>query len=304
MSEGRFLSGGRAGAARRWRGELVSFPVDRDSRLDGFLVRPRGRAAWLAVFVHGMFSNFYRSELKQAFFDALPAAGVAVLSINTRGADSATADERFSDSLADIDAALGLGRALGFRHFVLIGHSTGCQKSLHHLDRRCPTDVAGLVLLAPCDDYAIARRDLGRRWALTVARARRLVAAGRGGQVIGPPAMPLTARRFLSLAIRRRVEASLFDYGGPMRAFRRLATPVFVVFGDREEYAVLPVEAMLSRLAGLRPDGGVSAATIRGGDHSFHGREAATAQAVAQWVAALRGARSAPRARGRPGADV
>ena len=40
--------------------------------------------------------------------------------------------------------------------------------------------MAGLVLLAPADDYAATRRDLGKRFEKKVAWARKKVAAGQG----------------------------------------------------------------------------------------------------------------------------
>jgi len=270
---------------RRWRGELVCLPVGRGRRrLDGFFA-PASRPEAAAVYVHGMFSNFYRSELKKAMLSHLPAAGVSLLSVNTRGAERGTLDEPFGACLADLDAALEFIRRTGGRRLGLIGHSTGCQKSLHYLDRRRPPDVRAFVALAPADDRAILRRELGRRWARALAQARAMAAGGRGGEPV--PGLPhlFTARRFLSLADERSIEASLFDYEGPMRAWRRLGTPTLVLFGDREEYAVRPVRWMLRRLAALRP-GATWTRTVRGADHGFHGREREVAVEVARWLAA------------------
>jgi pimeloyl-ACP methyl ester carboxylesterase len=231
-----------------------------------------------------MGSNFYRSGLKKAFLDMALAGGPAVLSFNNRGAERGTEDESFAGCLADLDAALRFGRAEGYRRFILAGHSTGCQKIVHYQARRQRTEVAGLVLLAPADDYAICRRDLGRRFGATVARARARVAAGRGREPVTGLHEVFSARRFLSIADRRRPEAAVFDYEGPMRAFRAIEIPVLALFGAREEFAVLPVAGMLDRLAALHPPGRVTTRAIPGADHGFHGRERRVAAVVRDWI--------------------
>ncbi len=268
-------------------GALVTLAATRRLRLDGFLVRPPRTTRTLLVLVHGMGSNFYRSELKKAFLDLAPAGGPAVLSFNNRGAERGTEDESFAGCLADIDAALRFGRKAGFRRFVLAGHSTGCQKIVHYQSLRRPADVVGLVLLAPADDFAICRRDLGRRFGATVARARARVAAGRGREPVAGLHEVFSARRFLSLADRRRAEAAVFDYEGPMRAFRAIGIPVLAAFGAREEFAVMPVARMLDRLAALHPPGRVTTRAIPGADHGFHGRERRVAAVVRDWLLSL-----------------
>lgn len=265
-------------------GALITLPVTRRLRLDGFLCRPPRPTRTLLVFVHGMGSNFYRSGLKKAFFDLALAGGPAVLSFNNRGAERDTADESFAGCLADLDAALRFGRSAGFRRFVLAGHSTGCQKIVFYQSRRRRADVAGLVLLAPADDFAICRRDLGRRFDAVVARARALVTAGRGREPIAGMHEVFSARRFLGIADRTRAEAAVFDYERPMRAFRSLRVPVLALFGSREEFAVMPGTQMLARLAALHPLGRVATRTVPGADHGFHRREAAVAATVRSWI--------------------
>lgn len=272
----------------RRTGELVSWTPPDGLRLDGFYAPAPPQAPSnlpLAVFIHGMFSNFYRSPLKLAFLDELPPLGVPVLSINNRGAETGTTHEVFEASLHDLDAAVSFSQEIGRRHVVLIGHSTGCQKALHWADIRRACGLAALVLLAPCDDYAIVRRELGPRWRATIARARARVRSRRGHEiVVGRDTMHFTARRFLSLADPRRREAALFRYDGPMRAFRRLRIPTFIAFGDREPYAVQPVSTMLARLRSLRPDDRLVTTIVQGADHSFHPCESQVARRVADWL--------------------
>ncbi len=278
-------------AAGRWirrPGELVTWCAPDGLRLDGFYApAPRDSPSpWpLVILIHGMFSNFYRSPLKSALFEHLPRAGLPLLSINNRGAEAGTAHEVFEASFRDLDAAVSFAREIGRHRVVLIGHSTGCQKALHWADRRRARGLAALVLLAPCDDCAIVRRELGPQWRAMIRRARAKVRSGRGDELlVTRNPMCFSARRFLSLADPRRREASLFRYDGPMRAFRRLRCPTLAAFGDREPYAVRPVAEMLARLRALRPDGRLDTVIVHGADHSFHPRESEIARLIAQWL--------------------
>ncbi len=268
-------------------GELVAFPAPgrrRTRMLDGFYRPAPAQNAPLVLFVHGMGSNFYRSGLKKAFLEAAPALRLAILSFNNRGAERGTEDEKFRTCLADLDAAAAYARRRGHRKLVLVGHSTGCQKIAYWQARRQRSAVAGLVLLAPADDYAVNRRDLGRRFESKVAWARKRVAAGRGDAPIAGLYERFAAERFLSLADERAVEANVFRYAGALTQFRRVKCPVLAVFGEREEFAVLPPAEMLAILRRRTKSRDFDDWLIPGADHGFHGCEAELALAVCQWA--------------------
>ncbi len=267
-------------------GALVELPA-RGRRLDGFWRHDAARRRRLFVLVHGMGGHFYRSALKKELMARLGEADCDVLSFNNRGSGEGVNTERFSDCLADLDAALAFGRRAGYRRFVLGGHSTGCQKIAYFQLRRRDPAVEALIHLAPGDDQAILRRDLGAAgMARMTARARRRVRAGQGDEPVsegdGLPEFcrAFSARRFLSIADPDRVEARLFHYEGDLRLFSRLRLPMLVLFGSREEFACLPLPAMRDRLHAATRSGRFEFAIIRGADHGFHGHERAAADAV------------------------
>jgi len=194
-----------------------------------------------------------------------------LLSFNNRGADGAVVDERFEDCLADLDAAIHFGQSRGYRRFILLGHSTGCQKIIYHQARRAHPQVAGLVLLAPGDDYAIAQHDAGRGFARYVNQAQRLVNEGRGDTVMPPQCLGFTARRYLSIADPRKTEAKIFNYEGRLSHFRRVTCPMLLLFGSAEEYACLSVETMHDILRRATNSTRFEDTVIPGADHGFHG---------------------------------
>lgn len=268
-------------------GALVAFPAGggrKPRMLDGFY-RPAGsRSAPLLVFVHGMGSNFYRSALKKAFLDAAPPRGCAMLAFNNRGAERGTEDEPFGACLHDLDGALAFARRRGHRRIIFIGHSTGCQKIVYWQARRQRRGVAGLVLLAPADDHAVLRRDLGRRFAQKVAWARKQVAAGRGTAPVTGLYERFTAARFLGLADPRAPEAGVFRYAGTLSRFRRVRCPVLAVFGTAEEFAAIPPAEMLAILRRKTRSRAYTGWLVPDANHGFKGCEAKVARRVCRWA--------------------
>lgn len=266
-------------------GRLVAMPVPGTKAvLDGFLACGRTRKRSLLLFVHGMTSNFYRSPLKKAFMLAAARSSFDVLSFNNRGSDENTADERFRDCIADIDAALRFGRALGYRSFVLAGHSTGCQKIACHQALRARADVAALILLGLGDDYAIVKRELGRRLGAWVSRARRLVRSGHGDTRLPACCLGFSARRFLSIADRSQLEAKLFDLDGPMTHYGRIRAPILAVFAGADEYATKPVPEMARILCDKSRSTVFESIIIPGVDHGFRSRQLQVARTVLDWL--------------------
>ncbi|MDD2239187.1 MAG: alpha/beta fold hydrolase [Kiritimatiellae bacterium] len=268
-------------------GQLVAFPVA-DGRMlrrrDGFY-RPGSQAdAPLLIFVHGMGSNFYRSELKKAFLEMAPAFGMGVLSFNNAGAERETETERFGACLHDLDGAAEFARRRGHRTLILVGHSTGCQKIVYWQARRQHPAVAGLVLLAPADDHAILRRDFGRRFDGKVAWARRQVEAGRPEALVTGLYQSFGAARFLSVANPRATEAGLFRYDGPLTYFRRIRCPLLAVFGENEEFAVIPPAEMLAILRRKSTSVDFTDWLVPAADHGFHECQVELALAICEWA--------------------
>ncbi len=279
-----------------WRlpGSLVAFP-SRGRRLDGFWRHDDKQRGCLFVLVHGMGGDFYHSVLKKTLMGRAASADCDVLSFNNAGAGEGVRTERFSDCLADLDAALAFGRRAGYQRFVLAGHSTGCQKIAYYQARRADPAVEALVHLAPGDDHAILRRDLGESGLRRLTTwARRRVKAGHGGDPLpaggGVPGfcVGFSARRFLSIADPDSLEARIFQYDGGLRVFSRLTLPMLVLFGTREEYACLPLAGMEARLKAATASRHFVFKAIRGADHGFHGHERETADAVTAFLKPVR----------------
>lgn len=278
-------------------GKLVSFLASDGLILNGFLTGKRGSGKCI-VYVHGMTGNFYYGRMPLALAENVRARGFSTFVINTRGHDMlgsgrfakgarrrvpiGTMVEKFEDSIKDLDGALRFLRGMGYREFFLVGHSTGCQKILYYQHVRMRSDVKALVFLAPDDDYNLNRRNLGKRWKGMVERARAL-SRTKSGNVYNPK-FPFSPARFLSVADPRRIEARLFNYDGSLAEFSGIRTPMYVVFGTRDEGAVKPVRDYISILWENTSSDNFGSLIIKNARHSFSGYEDTVARAVTAWL--------------------
>ncbi len=279
-------------------GKLVTFLATDGLVLHGFLVEGRVKKGCI-VYVHGMSSNFYKSTLSKRLAAMAPRYGYSTFMINTRGHDilsngnvlsgrrhrrvlNGTAVESFEESSNDIEGALRFLKSIGYRRFVLAGHSTGCQKILYYQYKRKASKVCALVLLAPDDDYNLNRKELGRRWNGLVGRARTLVRARKGKTY--DESLPFAPARFLSIADPGRVEARLFNYDGALREFASVTAPIYVAFGTKDEGAVKPASEyirILRERTGSRKFGSL---LISGARHSFRGHEDELSRETMKWL--------------------
>ncbi len=283
---------GNRQAKAKWavKGSLVAFPAvggRKPRMLDGFYRPASKKGSPLMVFVHGMGSNFYRSALKKAFLEAAPVLGLGILSFNNRGAERGTEDETFRTCLLDLDAAVDFARCHGHKKIVFVGHSTGCQKIVYGQAVRRYSEVAGLALLAPSDDYAVLKRDLGRRFDAKEAWARKQVADGKGDTQVSGLYERFTAARFLSIADPRATEANVFRYAGPLTQFRRVTCPLLAVFGEEEEFAAISPAEMLTVLRRTTRSTDFDEMLIPGTGHSFKECEMELALTVCAWAKEL-----------------
>ncbi len=269
-------------------GHLVhlTLPGRRERHLDGFWVtaKRKPRTRQLLVFVHGMGSNFYKSQFKKAWMRLAPPRGIDVFCFNNRGCEADVADETFIDCLADIDAALAFARHEGYREIYLLGHSTGCQKIMYYQHKRKPRDVKALLLTAPGDDLAIARRDLGKDYDKWIHRARELVHSGKGENRLPPKCLSFSARRFVSAADPRSLEANLFRLDGDLKIFRKLTLPILAVFPEEEQYACIPVREAGEMLRRASRSKHFANLYIPRADHSFRGEEEACVRECLCWL--------------------
>jgi pimeloyl-ACP methyl ester carboxylesterase len=174
------------------------------------------------IFLHGTGgASIFESKRTNALARELTSRGLAFFPFNNRGAylmrrlrtrrgkstrnvSGGMSHEIIRECVADIDGAIRMLRARGFREFYLAGHSTGANKIAVYDARKDRNPVRGYILIAGGDDTGLMYDQLGRRrFQATLTRARAMIKAGRADELVpkGISDLPLSWKSFYDLSV-------------------------------------------------------------------------------------------------------
>ena len=269
------------------RTELVSIATD-TLPLDGAFHWPDDRPTTGAVLLfHGNTMNFYVGA-PRFLPPVLTRLGFACLAFNRRGHDILSIrDSRAAEGAAfqltqegidDNNYAAAWLAERGFPRPVVIGHSNGGMLAVKHVSDHPETPAMVLLSAHGGGRGGIKRSSraglmAGERLAEITAEARRLVAAGRGRDLMLMPGWwyVITAESFLD---------RMTEMPDVLELAPRVGCPTLYVRGDREDRDTYPAEAFKERAGSP-----VDVAIVPDCDHFYIGREAAICDLVADWLA-------------------
>jgi len=269
------------------RTSLVSIPTDTEP-LDGALYEPdAGGAVGAVLLFHGNTTNFY-SGPSRFLPPYLVRCGLACLAFNRRGHDIlgvrdsrepvGAALQTTREAVADNRIAAEWLTTRGFAHPVVIGHSNGGMLAVCHVAER-PLTPALVLLSAHCGGAELAAR-ISRAGLLArdqlddvTARARALVAAGRGRELLLLPGWwyVISAASFVDL---------LTEVPAIVELAPRIGCPTLYLRGDNEPRELYPAEDFRARTAAP-----CTVEIVPHCDHFYVGREEEVAARVVSWLA-------------------
>jgi pimeloyl-ACP methyl ester carboxylesterase len=258
----------------------------------------------LLVMVHGS-GGSYREAPQSGLGPRLSAKGYASLAINTRQHDDKINTDNFLDLRRDIDAAVQVGRALGYKTVVLQGHSLGNIQVQFYAATNWDHDIKAVLLLGAFANLPWKSRNI---LVQDEERFRQLVAASmkslREGTLdrIMPVKMrfstpvssalaeaPMTGQHFLTY---RWEKTSVAD--GTFW-IHRIPTPILMI-RDQSDGGVAPFEPYML-LSAAHSDGSLvnkidyvllpdsKPVSLKG--HYFDGNEQPLADVIVNWLADL-----------------
>jgi len=267
---------------------LQAFKTDDKETLHGLLFTPRQRKSELALLmVHGVAMNFYLPPLP-TLGQALADLGYHCFVINTRGHDwiaragnltkfGGAAYETFEQSALDFDGALGFLAELGYRRFILVGHSLGCVKSLLYQGSRQRNDVIGVISCSCPRQFYSARAEEQPEFKALMAKAEALTAANKGDEFLwawtsGSIGI-FTARTYVAKYGPHEINDVRRDAG-------RLGSPHLIIVGGAE-HPFFPRYAQE-----LAAAGGASATykIVPGANHFYTKHEPEVVEILADWL--------------------
>ncbi len=255
------------------------------------------------VWLHGLTSSAWS---RHALMEMLAQGDTAVLSFSNRGHDTVTTVQKgkkrvtagggaevFTECVDDIDGAVAFSRSHGAKEVILVGHSTGCQKSVYWAFNRKSKGINGIVLLAPLSDWASANAMKNEKPLLKGAtqKARALIKAGKPHAFLPNGAWhhPVTAQRFLSLFTPESTEQSIFPYFDERapKMLAKVTVPVLALFAGKDEYSDRPAKKLEQWFSAHPPLGGMTVATVPRVEHSFKGGEEAVVGHTTAWLSRI-----------------
>jgi pimeloyl-ACP methyl ester carboxylesterase len=267
--------------------ELVSIEADTEP-LSGLYYEPEGGAtAGAALVMHGNCKNFYTGP-SRFLPPRLVESGFACLAYNRRGHDvvvtphgrepSGGAFQLIEQAIDDNRRAADWLARRGFPAPVVIGHSNGGMLAIRHCAERPETPAMVLLSAHVGGRDFVERVSRGGLLALDrvdeiTQRARELVAAGRGRELIVLPGWywVITAESFLDI---------LTNVLDGLALAAQIRCPVLYIRGDKESKEAYPAEQFAAR-AGGRCDVRI----LPNCDHFYTGEEAQVCDVVTAWLA-------------------
>ncbi|MEK7156489.1 MAG: alpha/beta fold hydrolase [Patescibacteria group bacterium] len=209
------------------------------------------------VWVHGLGSSMFS---KLGIVDELVDKKTAVLMFNNRGHSkvvsvattkgkgilAGSAHEKFIDCADDIQGVVNFVRRRGVKNVFLVGHSTGCQKSMFWGHKK-GKGVKSIVLLAPIDDRSAEVHVRGKKKVEELlTRARELMGSGKRTHLVsqGTDSNLFNAQRYISLCSGKGPEA-MFSYAqakGSSQIVRSVRLPILAVFAEDDEFGDRPAK--------------------------------------------------------------
>lgn len=268
--------------------ELLSFTTTDNETLHGLLFKPAAQPSDTALLmVHGVAMNFYLPPLA-TFGQALAERGHHCFVINTRAHDwinragdltgfGGAAYEKFEDSELDYDGALNRLTALGYKRFILVGHSLGCIKSLMYQGTRQRQDVIGVISCSCPKQFYSARAADQQDFKEVMAQAESMIGSGRGKEFLWAKASGALALFSADTYVNKYGKHEKNDvrpHAG------RLGCPHLAIAGGAEHRYFAEYAAELAQAGGAS----ASCQMVPGSDHFYNGHESAVIEIIEEWL--------------------
>lgn len=286
--------------------ELIDLVTPNSYQLHGVWVGPSNPKK-VFIFVHGLTSNLFSGRMIFPLVDK----DTAVLSFNNRGRDiisklkhlnpshpkgydsevAGTAHEVFEDCVDDIQGAVSFAQSRNVKEVYLVGHSTGCQKSVFYLSKtKNKQKVSGAVLICPVSDYTTTSIEADKtQYENALKFAQKEVEEGRAHTLIPTEYWPnelLDAQRFISLYTPDSSE-EVFCYsqkGKEPAILKSVTAPLMPIIAGSDEYLDRPAVELLSWFKANNNSNKYKGVIIDGALHNLSGYEEKLRDEINAWA--------------------
>ena len=246
--------------------KIIKITTPKKVLLNGIIFGPE-KPKNVFIFIHGLASDLFA---KVDLYEKLINKDTAVLAFNNRGSgiisgvkkitarnkkgfeyvDAGMAHEKFTDCYDDIEGAVLEAIKTGAKNIYLIGHSTGCQKSVYFLSKNKKFKIKGVILLAPMSDFADVDTFVEKKiYSRALNLSRKLITQGKKHELLPLDIWPrlVDAQRFVSLFTPDSVE-EIFSYATNRepKLLKKIIEPILIIMAGEDEHKDRPISEIIT----------------------------------------------------------
>lgn len=260
------------------------------------------------LLIHGMSGNFIENYFAHVLGEMLSSNGIGMIYGHNRGYnhinDIVTKDgktirigatyERFSECVYDIDAWLNEVKKLGYKKVVLLGHSLGCNKTIHFLSKKKVQDIIGVILASPPDMVGLFEKpEYQPNHKELLEEAKRNIQEDNPRKLVSGMIWDwynLSSQTYIDLSETNGAVDNLPVLRNPSE-FPELASinvPILGLMGEKDDIAIRTLEGDLDLIA-LKAKGTPSFTKrfIKGASHTYDNQEQQFSNVVLEWIKGL-----------------
>ena len=198
---------------------------------------------------------------------------------------------RFLDCVYDIDAWINEIKSYGYKKIILVGHSLGCNKTIHYFANKHPKDVAGIILVSPPDMVGLFEKpEYQPNHKQLFTEAKRNIEEGK-------PAKLVSGMIWNWYYLSSQTYIDLSECGGPADnlpilrnpdKFTELASievPILAIMGEFDDIVIRTLNEDLNMIE----EKAISCpcftkSLLSGANHTYDRREEDLANVILKWV--------------------
>ena len=285
--------------------ELIQFPNTENIFLPGLLFEPENGSDKILIFLHGNGSSggFYSVELQNIFGKNLTVNGISYFTFTNTGGHliqkfdkisagkkervvAGSAFELIKDCVSDIDGAINYLKGRGYKHFYLIGASTGANKiCVYNLYKR-NNIVEKYILESGGDDSGLYYNEVGdEKFKKTVQICQKKIKEGKRRDLVPKDLYDIPiSHQSLFDQINPDGDYNIFPFywqlnaimimkKAPWEEIKKINKPTLVIYGDKDEYYYGKVQECVGLIKNaVSGKENFYFEIIRGADHAYFGK--------------------------------
>lgn len=202
--------------------------------------------------------------------------------------------EKFDEGIYDVQLWIDKAKLLCYKKIILMGHSLGCNKTIHFLSKRKDKAITGLILASPPDMVGLAKlKKYQPNYSEMVAEARKNVESNEPRKLLQSMLWNwyyISSETFLNLFVDHCPADNLPILRNPDKfgELAKIEVPILALFGEKDDSLIHSPKQdlyIIQKKAVSCPK--FNKKIIKGASHVYGNKERELAKTVTDWIKSL-----------------